>query len=653
MKLHYWLILAAVASLTVSVGCERKDDPAKPDAGATNGSPATGADAGVAAPEDDVAPYIYSAHVDDAGKPKFTNQAAKSANSWIARHGHQPIHWNTWTSRPLTLAKSQAKPVFLVIGDIGCSPCAQRSGTLLDSAKVGAVVNEHFIPTIVDGGERPDIAHFVRESVSVLSGAAPPLLMVAMTAGGHVVLDASGAADDATLAKTLDEWVKDYPKRMADLEKQGKETTARVRKRQIDLAGSAPKPKPLMAPIPAGLQQSFDGENAGWPVGAAKTASPQLVRFVLRAAQWSDDKDSTIAMATKTLDKVASALAHEPGFVTSTASADWKVDHKVKSLADNALLLRAFAEAWQLTKNEAYKTAAESAAALILGDLQAPDGGFYAHAVVGPDGKTRIDRRILSDANGLAMSSLSHAGRVFSKPAWVMAAVSAAAALPMSGGRLVHSSANGTASKDVYATDFALAIDGLLSLFEARPDSSYLRRAVLLQNQMDTFHWDAEKGGYFHVPVAAAAELPVRMKIVRDSTVPSANSTAVLNSIRLEVLRGDKQIATKRAELLGAFGAALKAEPTGSPTMLNALDWLAADTVRVAVVGNKPEALLEVLSSTFLPHHVFATVAKNTLVPWLGGLEPRAGKPTGYVCRAECSDAITEPAEFEKALRAP
>ncbi len=52
-------------------------------------------------------------------------------------------------------------------------------------------------------------------------------------------------------------------------------------------------------------------------------------------------------------------------------------------------------------------------------------------------------------------------------------------------------------SIDGFADDYAYLIRGLLDLYEASHESSWLQWAWQLQGKMNELFWDSEGGGYF------------------------------------------------------------------------------------------------------------------------------------------------------------
>ncbi len=91
--------------------------------------------------------------------------------------------------------------------------------------------------------------------------------------------------------------------------------------------------------------------------------------------------DETQAMVEKTLDEMARGGMHDQlggGFHRYSVDERWLVPHFEKMLYDQALLLAAYLEAWQLTKKSEYAETIRDIAECVLRDLTHPDGGFFS-----------------------------------------------------------------------------------------------------------------------------------------------------------------------------------------------------------------------------------------------------------------------------------
>lgn len=87
---------------------------------------------------------------------------------------------------------------------------------------------------------------------------------------------------------------------------------------------------------------------------------------------------------------------------------------------------------------------------------------------------------------------------------------------------------------------------------------------------MIKFFWDDGEGG-FSLYGSDAEQLISRPKESYDGAMPSGNSAAALNLVRLAKLTGRQEFSEKASKLFGAFKPQIEAYPTGHTFMLLAL----------------------------------------------------------------------------------
>jgi len=66
------------------------------------------------------------------------------------------------------------------------------------------------------------------------------------------------------------------------------------------------------------------------------------------------------------------------GFHRYSTDAVWLVPHFEKMLYDNALLVPAYLEAWQITGDTNYARVVRETLDYVLREMQHPDGGFFS-----------------------------------------------------------------------------------------------------------------------------------------------------------------------------------------------------------------------------------------------------------------------------------
>jgi uncharacterized protein YyaL (SSP411 family) len=80
-----------------------------------------------------------------------------ATSPYLLLHKDNPIQWRTWGPDVHSEAKAQDKPILLSLGYIGCHWCHVMNRETFSDAAVGSLINDNFIPVLVDRDERPDV----------------------------------------------------------------------------------------------------------------------------------------------------------------------------------------------------------------------------------------------------------------------------------------------------------------------------------------------------------------------------------------------------------------------------------------------------------------------------------------------------------------
>jgi uncharacterized protein YyaL (SSP411 family) len=222
---------------------------------------------------------------------------------------------------------------------------------------------------------------------------------------------------------------------------------------------------------------------------------------------------------------------------------------------------------------------------------------------------------------------------------------------------------DGDAAIDGYAEDYAYLVFGLLELFQADGDPTWLDWARTLQARQDELFWDEQEGGWFST-TGRDPSLLLRLKEDYDGAEPAASSVSVLNLLTLDRLIGSAESAAwhVRAErTLARYGPRIGAAARVVPMMLAALATYHADHAQVVIVGDpdavETRALQRALSASYAPFAVTIPVAPGAqsrvaaAIPFIEAMATRDGKATAYVCQDfVCREPTTDAADLQAAL---
>jgi uncharacterized protein YyaL (SSP411 family) len=275
------------------------------------------------------------------------------------------------------------------------------------------------------------------------------------------------------------------------------------------------------------------------------------------------------------------------------------------------------------------------------------------------------DDKILTDWNGLMIGALALGARVLDNKAYLEAAIKAARfilAKMRTNERLKHRYRDEEAAVDGMLCDYAFVVWGLLELYAADFNPEILSEAIRLNERMLQFFWDDTEGGFFLTPEDGESLL-VKPKEIYDGALPSGNSVALYNLLRLERLTGNPDLGSKARLLIQAFSDSLQEIPSGYAQFLASLYFALSPTTEVVIVGDQKAAdtqeMLSIVRKTFLPLTV--TLLKDPaidserlaiLAPFTANHTAIDNKATAYVCRNfSCESPTTDAKELSALLQ--
>lgn len=187
------------------------------------------------------------------------------------------------------------------------------------------------------------------------------------------------------------------------------------------------------------------------------------------------------------------------------------------------------------------------------------------------------DVKILTEWNGMMIRGFADAGRILKQQPLTDTAITAAdfllKSLRQDDGRLFRTSTRSEAKLNGYLTDYANLIDGLIALNKATGQPRWLDEAVALQQKQDQWFQDAQKGGYFYT-TSDHQTLLFRTKRTIDGAVPSGNSVSAQNLIYLAEVAEMPAFLEQARQVTLAAGNLIDQVPLAAPRLSIAADQL-------------------------------------------------------------------------------
>lgn len=323
---------------------------------------------------------------------KHTNRLINESSPYLLQHAHNPVAWYPWDTEAFERAKKEDKPIFISIGYSTCHWCHVMEKESFENERIAKIMNENFISIKVDREQRPDVDQIYMNAVQLMTGSGGWPLSVFLTPDGRPFYggtyfppkDSYGRPGFERLLLTIVDAWENRQQELIDsagkLSKFLESPTGRSEKKKLS-------PQMLTGAFKYS-QDSFDTANGGFGF-APKFPQPTTLSMLL--CYWYHTGDEhALQMLEKTLDAMAKGGIYDHvggGFHRYATDTQWLVPHFEKMLYDQALLSKAYLQAYQITGNKKYAEISKEIFDYILRDMTDPKGGFYSAEDADSEGK--------------------------------------------------------------------------------------------------------------------------------------------------------------------------------------------------------------------------------------------------------------------------
>lgn len=337
-------------------------------------------------------------HLRPDGWAKYTNRLFLESSPYLLQHAHNPVNWHPWGDEAFETAKKLNRPVLISIGYSTCHWCHVMEEESFEDEDIARTMNENYIAIKVDREERPDVDAIYMSAVQAMTGGGGWPMNVWLTPdrkpyfGGTYFPprdgDRGARTGFLTLLHRLKEVYQTEPDKVAD----SSNNLVRVMNENLssEESGSELPGAQVFHNVVQVYKNRFDEKDGGLDM-APKFPSQMPVRFLLRYYRRTGDQE-ILEIATTTLNKMASGGIYDHiggGFHRYSTDKHWLVPHFEKMLYDNALLIVAYLEAYQVTHNPEYERIVKETLRYIERDMTPPpstegggmtlsDGAFYS-----------------------------------------------------------------------------------------------------------------------------------------------------------------------------------------------------------------------------------------------------------------------------------
>ena len=314
----------------------------------------------------------------------MTNALQHETSPYLLQHRDNPVDWMPWGPEALERARTTGKPILLSIGYSACHWCHVMAHESFEDDETAALMNTLFVNIKVDREERPDLDRIYQSSQQLLTGRAGgwPLTVFLTPAEQWPFFAGTYFPPEPRYGMPS---FREVLTRVAEYFHRHRSEIASNSWQLLDALGRSTPPAPDRLAPNVGYRQtarrrlgeSFDAANGGFG-GAPKFPHSAELALLLGLAP-KDAGAMRVVRTTLTAMAAGGLFDHlGGGFFRYCVDAEWRIPHFEKMLYDNAALLGVYAEAYAVTGDALYASAAGATADWLLRDMRAPNGAFYA-----------------------------------------------------------------------------------------------------------------------------------------------------------------------------------------------------------------------------------------------------------------------------------
>ena len=186
-----------------------------------------------------------------------------------------------------------------------------------------------------------------------------------------------------------------------------------------------------------------------------------------------------------------------------------------------------------------------------------------------------LDDKVITEWNGMMITTLAEAGYLLDKPNYIEAAAKAALFLWSQSrddeANLYRINRKGKATTAANLEDYSQYLQALITLYDVTSNTDWLTKAKLIYQQMTALFWNEENGGFYCSQLDASGPMIVRAQPYFDGATSSGNSVALTALVALNQRQKNIGIESHIAQLIQRFSGVLSQAPTASCHMLTGI----------------------------------------------------------------------------------
>ncbi len=621
----------------------------------------------------------------------MTNRLHNENSPYLLQHSKNPVDWFPWCNEAFTVSKEKDLPIFLSIGYSTCHWCHVMEKESFEDQDIANILNSNFVSIKVDREQRPDLDSIYMAVCQMMTSRGGWPLTIIMTpdkipffAGTYFPKKTrSGMVGLLELLPKVNEA---WTEKREDVIKSSNAILSSLREVSNPNVPDSFIVKKDMEEIFESLKDFFDEKFGGFG-GAPKFPSPQNIIFLAKFYKDTKNKDALRMMdQTLTSMRLGGICDHIGyGFHRYSTDVQWLVPHFEKMLYDQAMILEALVEAYQVESKDLFRETADEVHLYIEEALLSKTGGFFSAEDADSEGgegafyqwssdelkniltsdeysffshiynieeegnffeettkdkngkniiylkdeitsfsstfsltaemikseasrikqkiKVRrnqrrrpfLDDKILTDWNGLTISSLAKGYRIFNNTDYLNTARNVFEFIKtnmiLDDYSLLHCYRNGQATIPGLIDDYSFLTKACIDLYEATLNPNFLSYGVGICRKTIELFWDDERGSFFATG-KDDSDVIVRQKNLLDGALPSGNSVGLYNLIKIGNYTNDSSLIKKAHKLSSQLGEMARKFPINLAQFLTNHYSLLSDNLQIVILSKGEEPSL-------------------------------------------------------------
>lgn len=321
------------------------------------------------------------------------NRLAKETSPYLLQHANNPVDWYPWGPEALQKALDENKPILVSIGYAACHWCHVMEHESFEDDQTALLMNKYFICIKVDREERPDLDHLFMDALIAISGHGGWPLNMFLTPDGRPFYGGTyyppiRYQNRISWKELLVQISHAFTTRRGEIDEQAANLYNHLESANIfdpqklllinDSSESQLSRKDLEQMLER-ILVAADQVEGGFG-NSPKFPQTFTIGYLLRCFHFLKD-ERALKQALLSLKKMMQGGIYDQvggGFCRYSTDKKWLAPHFEKMTYDNALLVIAMAEAFQLTNDQDFKKTIYQTIDFMRREMMTQDAAFYS-----------------------------------------------------------------------------------------------------------------------------------------------------------------------------------------------------------------------------------------------------------------------------------